>query len=128
MKYIKGMSLIETLISLAILSYGIIATIKMQSNMTLANQTSRQRVEATALAKSKIEYLRSTGTCDPAESGTYTPVQGSTQYTLTITCDASNKNPKVVVTWFDSRGGQDKTSGGVTTKVANNVELNTTLN
>lgn len=126
MKKMKGMSLIETLISLAILSYGIIATIKMQSNMTLANQTSRQRVEATALAKSKIEYLRSTGTCDPAESGTYTPVQGNTQYNITVTCP-TNKTPKVVVTWFDSRGGQDKTTSGVTSKVANNLEFNTTL-
>lgn len=94
--------------------------------MVLANQTARQRVEASDLAKSKLEYFRSTGVCDTADSGTYTPVQGNTQYNITVTCP-TNKTPKVVVTWFDSRGGQDKTTSGVTSKVANNLEFNTTL-
>lgn len=121
----NGMSLIESLIALAILSFGLIATTKMQANMTLATQASRQRVEAVALAKSKMELFRSTTpkACDASESGTYTPVQGNTTYTLVVTCiDA--KTPKLVVSWSDSRGGQ-AVSGSA--NVANTVELNTFL-
>ena len=117
-----GMSLIESLISLVILSFGLTATTKMQMNLTTTTQISRQRVEAVALAKSKIEFFRSTGACNAAESGTYTPLQGNTTYTITVTCSDS-KNPKLVVGWNDSKGDQAKVAGGMD----NRVELNTTL-
>ena len=120
------MSLIESLISLVILSFGLIATIGMQINLTTATQISRQRVEAVALAKSKIEFFKSKGVCDAAESGTYTPLQGNTTYTITVTCSDS-KNPKLVVGWNDSKGGQTKVANGVGGAVDNRVELNTTL-
>jgi prepilin-type N-terminal cleavage/methylation domain-containing protein len=119
----NGMSLIETLISLAILSFGAVAFTQMQMNMTLATQTSRQRAEAVSLAKNKIELFRGTGGCDTAESGTFTPLQGNTTYTVTVTC-ASTKTPTVKITWLDSRGGQPQSGGSA---VANNVELSTTL-
>ena len=122
----QGMSLIESLIALAILSFGLIATTKMQMNLTVGTQSSRQRIEAVALAKSKIEVMRSTGLCNTAEGGDYTPLQGSTKYTLTVTCPTTT-TPKLVVSWFDSRGGQAKTVSGKTTLVANTLELNTTL-
>jgi prepilin-type N-terminal cleavage/methylation domain-containing protein len=117
-----GMTLMESLISLVILSFGLIATTKMQINLTTTTQISRQRVEAVALAKSKIEFFRSTGVCSAAESGTYTPLQGNTTYTITVTCSDS-KNPKLVVGWNDSKGDQEKVAGGFD----NRVELNTTL-
>ena len=127
MKKQYGMSLIESLISIAVLGFGIVATTKIQVNMTLATQVSKQRVEAVALARSKIEVFRSTGTCNTADSGNYTPLQGNTTYNIAITC-TDTKTPKLVVAWNDSKGGQTQVSGGiVNTTFDNKVELNTTL-
>lgn len=125
----RGMSLIESLISLAILSVGLIAVTKMQTNVAFANQTARQRVEAVNLAKSKLEEFRHTKACVATTGSglTHTPMQGSAAYTMTITC-ADTQSPKIVVTWNDARGTQAKVAAGDDTlSVDNRVELSTQL-
>lgn len=52
------MSLIETMVSLVILSFGLIGIVGIQLNMAAADQLSRQRSVAVLLAQSKIEEIR----------------------------------------------------------------------
>lgn len=112
----RGFSLIEAMVTVLILSIGLIGVTKMQLSIALNTQLARQRGEAVLLAKSKIEGFRATGTCTAATDAAVTPTQGSTSYTLTTSC-SSTVPPTVSVTvrWTDSRGA------------SNNVALNTSL-
>jgi len=53
----KGFTLIEVLITMAILSIGILAVAAMQITSTKVNSSSRRITEATALAETQIERL-----------------------------------------------------------------------
>jgi len=110
----SGLSLIEALVSIVILSIGLLGATKMQLNLHVASQVARERVEAMAYARNKIELLRDAGSCSAGTEGPTTPYQGSTAYTLTVTCSSSTL-PVVTVVWIDSRGG------------SNNVVLQTNL-
>ncbi|MFC3533695.1 type IV pilus modification protein PilV [Vogesella facilis] len=98
-----GLSLIEALIAIVILSIGLIGATKLQLSINMATQTSRQRVEAMNYARNKVELLRDAGACTAATEGPTTPYQGSTAYNLTVTC-TTVKQPVVTVTWVDSKG------------------------
>lgn len=98
-----GLSLIEALIAIVILSVGLIGATKLQLSINMATQVSRQRVEAMAYARNKVELLRDAGVCIAATEGPTTPYQGSTAYNLAVTCTTTTQ-PVVTVTWIDSKG------------------------
>jgi prepilin-type N-terminal cleavage/methylation domain-containing protein len=53
----EGFSLIEVLIALAVFSIGILAVASLQITSTNGNALARKVTEATAVAKSQMEYL-----------------------------------------------------------------------
>ena len=122
-KHQRGITLIEALVALAILGFGLLGATKMQMNLTANAQVARQRAEAVQLAKSKIELMRSTNICAAESGSTYTPPQGSAIFTFNVTCDGSS--PTVVVSWNDAKGGQAKAKDDT---ADNRVVLTTTLN
>lgn len=101
-----GLSLIESLISLIILSVGLLGVTKLQLSLNKATQVSRERVEAMALARNQIEQMRDTGSCSAGTVGPTTPYQGSTAYTLNVACTTATL-PVVTVTWVDSSGSSN---------------------
>jgi type IV pilus assembly protein PilV len=99
----SGFSLIESMISIVILSIGLVGVTKMQLSMTAATQLARQRVEALSMASTKLEVIRHAGTCIAETPGPITPYQGSATYATVIAC-TSTKLPVVTVTWNDASG------------------------
>jgi type II secretory pathway pseudopilin PulG len=55
----RGMTLVEALVALLIMSFGMVALMGMQSNLRRSADLARQRGEATRLAQQEIERLRS---------------------------------------------------------------------
>lgn len=105
-----GFSLVEVMISLVILSIGVLAITMMQLKLSGATQQARQRSEAVTLATTRIEQMRSTGNCVAVAP---TSVQGSVGFNLTITC--TSNAPEVTITWNGLRGEP------------NNVRIRTTI-
>lgn len=132
MKNQRGVGLVEVMISMLILSVGLIAVIKMQLTVSGNVQLARQRWEAVALANSKIEQLRGQGAANcvsTAVTETIVPAyNATTTYTRTSSCDntAGTKMANVTVTWNDARGTQRKVPAG-TGNADNQVKLNTSL-
>ena len=60
----KGSTLLEALISLAIVSIGALGLINLQSNLIQTKSFANQKVEAMQLAENKIEELRNFSTLD----------------------------------------------------------------
>ena len=58
-KQITGFSLVEALVALLILGFGLIAVAKLQSTLVENSGLSKQRTEATRLGQEKMEQLRS---------------------------------------------------------------------
>lgn len=71
----KGGSLLEPLVAIAVLSFGMLGLAKFQLTMLVQSSDSRARVEATALASELLAQVR----VDPANAGCYasTPPAGS---------------------------------------------------
>jgi type IV pilus modification protein PilV len=101
---LQGFTLIEAMVTVLVLSIGLIGVTKMQLSIALNTQLARQRSEAVLIAQSKIEGFRSTGTCVAATDPAVTAVQGSVSYTLTTAC---TPQVTVTVTWADSRGASN---------------------
>jgi type IV pilus assembly protein PilV len=80
---IKGFTLIEVLIVMAIFSIGILAVAAMQMTSTKGNASARRITEATALAENQIENLMQVS-YDHADLNTATNPHGSTQGPYTI--------------------------------------------
>ncbi len=112
----QGFTLIEAMVTVLVLSIGLIGVTKMQLSVALNTQLARQRGEAVLLAQSRIEGLRGlAAACSAVTDAPVTPsTQGSTSYTLKIACPTTSE-VTVTVTWLDSRGA------------SNNVVLSTTL-
>ena len=55
----KGVSLVEALVALAIMSIGMLALVGVQSTMRMNSDLAKQRTEATRIASEEIEQLRS---------------------------------------------------------------------
>ena len=53
-----GFTLIEVLVAIAILSFGILAVAMMQTSAMRANYTGYRLTEATTLAQDRLEYLK----------------------------------------------------------------------
>lgn len=128
----RGVGIIEVMISMLILSFGLLAVIKMQMMVTGNVQLARQRWEAVALGNSKIEQLRGLGAANcsstPVTETIIPTYNGTTTYTRTTSCDNTSgaKLANVTVTWNDARGTQKKVPTG-TGGADNQVKLNTSL-
>jgi len=103
----RGFSLIEAMISIVILSIGLLGASRMQLSSISATHLARQRVDATSMATQRLEVLRDSGLC-VVDAGTtpITPIQTSTTYYLKVECPSTTV-ALVTVTWSDSKGVTD---------------------
>ena len=118
----RGFTLIEALIALLVLSFGMLAIASFQVTLTRSSDLAKQRTEATRLAQQKVEALRSYGqvasntgsphivnyTDDVVSSTTpETFVSNATfSRTWTVTANAANTEKwiNVQVAWNDRAG------------------------
>jgi Tfp pilus assembly protein PilV len=124
----RGVSLVEALVALAVMAFGMLALVGVQATMRLNSDVAKQRGEATRIATEEIEKLRGFSTIgivaneaayasyDGMVSGTaaYNPAGGigNTTYTITRTvvtqAGSPNKSIAVRVNWTD-RSNQPQT-------------------
>jgi type IV pilus modification protein PilV len=114
---VRGFSLIEALVALLVLSFGMLAIASFQFTLMKTSDLAKQRTEATRLAQQKMEQLRayarvdtSTGTphivnyTDDIVSST-TPEFFTSNATFsrswTVTPQSNEKWVNVMVDWFD---------------------------
>jgi len=106
---VKGFTLIEVLIVLAIFSIGILAVAAMQMTSTKGNASARRMTEATALAENQIENLMQLSydhadlnpANNPHEStqGPYTVNWNATEIDLDADGTNDSKTVDVTVNW-----------------------------
>jgi Tfp pilus assembly protein PilV len=117
-----GVSLIEALVALAVMAFGMLSLVGVQATMRLNSDLSKQRTEATRIATEELEGLR-LFTSVPVASGqtswdgivsrtlsAYVPPGsiGNTSYRVERTVDLATTTQKVVtvkVSWVDRTGG-----------------------
>ena len=113
----RGISLVELIVSLLILTIGIAGVIKLQSTYFYYHDLSKQRATAVTLAEQKMETLRyfqvipTTGgyvAYNDIASSTSSSTVNSTSYTTTSTISTNTsigyKTVNIVVSWSDRRG------------------------
>ncbi len=114
----KGQGLIETIIALVIISVGAITLIKFERQVSYYHNLAQQQSEATILATSKIESMRSFGVLNNTSgytsyqsiaTGTSTSNGINTTYTLSWSVATSTTNPtyksvNITVSWLDRYG------------------------
>ena len=114
---VVGITLIELLVTLLILTIGIAGLVKFQGSYFYYSDVSKQRQEALLLAKTKMAALRNfqvlpttTGYAayDDITSGSASTTQNNATYTTTWTItdhtNPSYKTANIVVSWTDRRG------------------------
>ena len=125
-----GLTLIEALVALVIISVGVLAIARLQGDLVASSSASKARAEAIQLAESDIERLRSVSTAadfqdaldalDLDENG-QKELEGSyATYTVTIALneqtDADGQvravAPDVTITWDDRRDDQQTVQMG----------------
>lgn len=121
----RGVSLIEALIALAVMGFGLLAVVGIQTQMRVNADVAKQRSEATRIAQEAIEAWRSfsvmaangalTDWADIATPGADVAVAGyttNTAYTLARTVAQTPGEPYkrllVSVTWNDRTGTQQQ--------------------
>jgi Prokaryotic N-terminal methylation motif len=117
-----GVSLIEALVALAIMAFGMLGVVGMQASLRFNADVSRQRSEAVRLAQEEVERLRNFSALSPT-AGTFAfddiisstpasvslPGASNTTYTRTTTVVSSGladplmKRVTVSVVWLDRR-------------------------
>jgi len=106
----SGFTLIEAMVAFAILSIGLLASVKMMVNTQVSSQIARQRMEAMDYATNQLEAMRAAGVCTTLPATKQSKkTQTTTTYTLQVACTGNIAT--VTVTWDDSRGGQTKVQG-----------------
>lgn len=113
----RGLTLIETVITLAILSFGLVAVMKLQSYMIGHSAIAKQQAQAMTLAQKKIEELRdfqqiNTGAgvkaYDDISSASENISGTNANYTLSWTVtDQTSPDHKVInmnISWPDKNG------------------------
>ncbi len=123
----RGVSLIEALVALAIMAFGLLGVAAMQSSLRATADTSRQRAEAVRMAQQKIEQLRGfavlagapsgqldyddvvSGNDTPAPPSGYENTAFTRSWTVTPpgTGDPAFKIVSVTVSWSDRQGIAD---------------------
>jgi hypothetical protein len=117
-----GVSLVEALVALVVMAFGMLSLVNVQSTMRLNVDMAEQRTEATHIATEEIENLRlfnavQTGnsTWDHIASRTVDPYPqaygaGNTSYRLVRTVSTGTDTPHKVVTvqvlWTDRTGSE----------------------
>ena len=113
----RGVSLVEALIALAVMAFGMLGLVGLQSSMRTNADLAKQRAEATRIAQERIENMRSYGSlaeygavvADVAEAAAAGPATTNTSYNITtqVTPDVlpTNRPPLrtavVTVEWTD---------------------------
>ena len=121
-----GISLLEALIALLVLSFGMLAVSRLQSHLRLGSDTARQRAEAVRIGQEDIEALRAYAVLAASgaahsyagiTSATFHADTGSgyatpTRYTVTRHIEAAGavaaKAAAVTVSWVDLAGDAQK--------------------
>lgn len=104
MRQQSGFSLIEAMIALVVLGFGILAATKMQLNMSIATQLSRQRTEATLIATNELERARAMGCPIPFTIPLAAASQASAQYSMQVECSPMT----VTIRWKDVQDTDNK--------------------
>ncbi len=122
-----GISLIEALVALAVMAFGMLSLVGVQATLRLNSDVSKQRAEATRIATEEIESLRlfktlrpvngqagqswdeitgRTLTVQPGNTGntTFTMVRTVTNGTVDMVAGLNRKVVQVQVTWNDRAG------------------------
>lgn len=115
-KHIAGVSLVELLVTLLVLTIGITALIKFQATYFYYYDVAKQQADAIDLARKTIESLRNYEVLDTTPgltayadiaSSTSTVVGSNTTYTVTCTVTTNTspdyKTVNVQVSWNDRR-------------------------
>ena len=113
----SGIGLIEILVTVLILTFGLVALARFQIVWTAQTDASKQQAEAVSLAQKKIEELRNFTVLDTTAgqsayadiaSGSETSSGKNAQYTLAWTAtestDPSYKTISMVASWPDRHG------------------------
>ncbi len=117
----RGVSLIEALVAMAVMAFGMLAVVGVQTTLRVNADLAKQRVEATRLAEQEIETLRGWVTVGSgsaantefdnlasAAARVITPPDSNTSYTLsrqvTDQADGLQKATMVRVDWTDRHG------------------------
>src|SRR4051794_6693571 len=58
-RYSRGVSLVEAMVALAVMAFGMLAVVGVQSTLRLNGDIAKQRSEATRLAQETLETYRS---------------------------------------------------------------------
>lgn len=116
----KGFGMVEVLISMAVVSFGLLGVAKLQSNMMTSSAESKTRTEALYAANQKIEELRSFTDLSiyngiVSNSDTVTANSGSNAnlartWTITDVVSPNYKTITVNVTWTDSKNSTKSVS------------------
>src|SRR4030095_10845162 len=116
----KGLTLLEVLVAMVVLSLGLLALTKMQITAVQVNAASGRLTQGTAFAQDKLEQLMALPYTDPqlddqtpvGQSTPYTETRPAQGYTITWQVDQDAlavgvKTINLTVTW--SNRGQPKT-------------------
>lgn len=119
----RGMALIEALVALAVMAFGLLGVVGMQTTLRFNADVSRQRAEAVRMAQEQLETLRAFGVLSGATgalpdyagiaTGSFPPAPpvgfANTTFTRTATVvtpgadDLKMKSVTVRVSWLDRR-------------------------
>jgi type II secretory pathway pseudopilin PulG len=118
----RGVSLVEALVALAVMAFGMLGLVGLQASMRLNADIAKQRSEAVRIAQERIEQARGfatlTGVSDSfaaiatvSTPQTVTDYTTNTTYTWTSTVAAVSNNPPLIsmevrVLWTDRNGNQ----------------------
>ncbi len=109
-----GFNLIEVMVALGILAFGILAIASMQESSLLGTSRAYSLTDATTVAMDQMELLISRAYSDPAlAAGGHGPQnQGRYQVSWSVSEDGVNltKSVTVTVTWSEAGGAQKTTS------------------
>lgn len=132
----RGVSLIEALVALAVMAFGLLGVVGMQATLRFNADVSRQRAEAVRMAQEKMEDLRAFGVLDGSAAGqhdfekivtvnsgdepaTDTGTTNATYSRITTVTAPSSTTPafktvQVRVEWLDRRTASGGTAEAVT--------------
>ena len=120
-KLSRGVSLIEALVALAVMAFGLLGVVGMQATLRYNADISKQRSEAVRIAQQQVENLRSFGTLAgtaewdyadiasvptasvPSSAGANTTFNIMTTVSNPAITDAQFKSVSVTVDWLDRR-------------------------
>ena len=120
----RGVSLVEAMVALAVMAFGMLAVVGVQSTLRLNADIAKQRSEATRIAQESLEHSRAFAVIETADAApgqaawaeivngtfTVTPETSNTTYTVqrvvATYADPPAKALNVTVTWSDRSGQQ----------------------